>query len=562
MPDIRTVEFNSLPQGVRERFVAITNGTAAPTPLFSEKTSTQSGIIGLGILFVLLAGAAVVALSLGIGDLYNDYAIHGPLLVLLVYVPVAFLLFFLLLTIVRRVVVSSPFPFQPGRYLFPSDFVDARTGTLRIVPIGLMTDFKGTHMHTNGVYTHTLLTFTFQGATEQFSIRGQDIAQAAINAFADSQRTLASAAQAQDLPALASLDPFFACRRLDVWETDATAPDTGPRVKTIPAFFRWRAAVAAIAAIVLALPLALGRNFVSDEMLFADAKKSDTEDEYGRYLRVGWRHLDEAKLAQPIAAFREAKKEATVSKMRRILKTYYGSSVEPDARAELRRLYAKTFSDFSRRASSSDARMLPFMKRLLDYLEKNDTATVRVLFSPPSTGALAEADAKFQREHSGAGKTVEPISPYFGEKSSWPREQSIVSRLNTAFASIFPTDVLTLEASGKEATPAKEPSVSIVYAVGPSGRVYTSDDGARVFVGIDVAFAMRMRIPNDPSLFDLNLTVSPPERFGYRYQRGGNQAEAAYNAMADRAFDEFTSKLQAVFFRNPPAPASDASSSR
>ncbi len=46
------------------------------------------------------------------------------------------------------------------------------------------------------------------------------------------------------------------------------------------------------------------------------------------------------------------------------------------------------------------------------------------------------------------------------------------------------------------------------------------------------------------------LKVSPPERFGYRYQRGGNQAEAAYNAMAERAFDEFTAKLQAVFFRS------------
>jgi hypothetical protein len=134
-----------------------------------------------------------------------------------------------------------------------------------------------------------------------------------------------------------------------------------------------------------------------------------------------------------------------------------------------------------------------------------------------------------------------------------------VSRLNTAFASIFPTDVLRLE-GGKPATATKDPSISIVYAVGPSGRVYTSDDGARVFVGIDVAFAMRMSIPKDPTPFDFNLSVSPPERFGYRYQRGGNQAEAAYNAMAERAFDEFTSKLQGVFFRTAPtALAPDAS---
>ncbi|MGH8674797.1 MAG: hypothetical protein ACREVG_10845, partial [Burkholderiales bacterium] len=326
----------------------------------------------------------------------------------------------------------------------------------------------------------------------------------------------------------------------------------GLRIKTVPAFFRRRAAVAAIAALVLCPLLALGRNFASDEMMFSKAKGADTEYSYGQYLDPGWRHGKEAKLAQPIAAFREAKQDATVSKMRRVLKTYPGSSVEADARAALHGLYMKTFSDFRGKASTADARMLPFMMRLLDYLEKNDMATVRVVFSPPSTGTLAQADALFQREYSRGGKIVEPISPYFEPKSSLPREGSIVARLNTAFASIFPTDVLKLERGEQAAQPAKEPSISIAYVVGPSGRAYSSDDNQRVFVGIDVAFGMRMRIPNDAAPFDFNLKVSPPERFGYRVERGANQAEAAYNAMAERAFDEFTSKLHGVFFRSPP----------
>jgi hypothetical protein len=50
-----------------------------------------------------------------------------------------------------------------------------------------------------------------------------------------------------------------------------------------------------------------------------------------------------------------------------------------------------------------------------------------------------------------------------------------VSRLNTAFASIFPTDVLKLEQGTQGATGAKEPSISIAYVVGPSGRAYSSD---------------------------------------------------------------------------------------
>jgi len=115
MSDIRTIEFNALPKSVRDKFVAITNGTAGPQPLFSEKASTKSGIIGLSVVFVLLAAAAVVAAMQGIGNLYKDMAIHGPLIVLLVYIPVVFLLCLLLLTIIQRRLVGSPFPFHPGR---------------------------------------------------------------------------------------------------------------------------------------------------------------------------------------------------------------------------------------------------------------------------------------------------------------------------------------------------------------------------------------------------------------------------------------------------------------
>jgi hypothetical protein len=556
MSDVRTVEFNSLPKSVRSRFAAVTIGTGEPAPLLSEKAPSKTKIIGLSFVAALLAIIVLAMVVAGVGKLSDNLAIHGPLHVVFGYFPLVFLFFFVLLVIVQRKVVGSPLPFQPGRYLFATDFVDARTGTLRIVPTKDLSDFKGTHMHTNGAYTHTQLNFVFQGVTEQFIIRGQDTAQAAINAFWDSQKTLSAAAQAQDWQTLEKLDPFIECRRTGAWGSGTAQPaDGGPVVRTVPPFFRRRAVIAAAAAAVLCPLLALGRNFISDEMMFANAKQFDTEFSYGQYLRNGWRHGNEAKLAQPIAAFKEAKKDATVSKMRRVLKDYPGSSVEPEVRAALHGLYMKTFADFRGRASTADARMLPFMARLIDYLEKNDTATVRVVFSPPSTGTLAQADAFFQREYSRGGKIVEPISPYFEPKNASPREGSIVSRLNTAFAAIFPTDVLKLEQGAQGATSAKEPSISIAYVVGPSGRAYLSDDNQRVFVGIDVSFGMLMRIPGEGNRFDFNLKVSPPERFGYRVAPGANQAEAAYNAMAERAFDEFTSKLQRVFFRNPPLAA-------
>ena len=556
MSETRIVEFNSLPKSVRERFAALTIGTATPAPALAERTSTGTKIVGLIFLAALLGVFAAGAVGSGFGNWYNQFAIHDPLYVIFGYVPLFFLFFLVVLVIVHRRMMGSPYPFHPGRYLFPTDFVDARTGTLRIIPTRSLKDFKGTHMHTNNSYTHTQLNFVFEDATEQFIVRGQEAAQAATNAFWDSQKALSAAAQAQDWDAVAKLDPFAECRRTGKWE-GGTANDGGPRVKEAAPWYRRRYVIAAVAAIVLCPLIALVRNYASDEKMFATAKQFDTESSWGQYIDHGWRHIPEAKLAQPIAAFREAKKDATVSKMRRVLKTYPGSSVEADARAALHGLYMKTFADFQQRASTADARMLPFMRRLIDYLEKNDTSTVQVAFSPPSTGTLAQADAFFQREYSRGGKTVEPISKHFEPKSSGPRESSIVSRLNSAFASIFPTDVLTLQQAAAGSAPSgKDPQILIAYVVGPSGKAYVSDDEQRVFVGIDVSFGMRMRIPSDANPFDFNLKVSPPERFRYRVERGGSQAEAAYNAMAERAFDEFTQKLQAVFFRSPPPTAS------
>jgi hypothetical protein len=116
-----------------------------------------------------------------------------------------------------------------------------------------------------------------------------------------------------------------------------------------------------------------------------------------------------------------------------------------------------------------------------------------------------------------------------------------------------------LERAAAGATPSgTEPSISIAYEVGPSGRAYVTDDQQRVFVGIDVSFEMRIRIPSDAQLFDFNLKVSPPDRFRYRVNGDASQAEAAYSAMAERAFDEFTQKLQAVFFKNAPKAAGSA----
>ena len=118
MSDIRTVEFNALPKNVRERFAAITIGTSGPAPLLAERTSTGTKIVGPVFGALVLLVLVIGLLGGGAGDLYNNLAIHGPLHVLLGYAPLLFVLALAILAIVHRKRLGSPFPFQPGRYLF------------------------------------------------------------------------------------------------------------------------------------------------------------------------------------------------------------------------------------------------------------------------------------------------------------------------------------------------------------------------------------------------------------------------------------------------------------
>lgn len=559
MSEIRTVDFNALPKSVRERFVAITTGAAGPAPALTQKTSTKSKVVGLIFLFVLLALVALFVVAVGFGDYGNELGVHGPIGVIFAYIPVFFLVFLVLLTIVMRFVLKSPFPYQPGKYLFATDFVDAHDGKLRIIPTQLLTDFNGTHMHQNGRYTHTLLTFTFGQTREVFTIWGQEAAQAGTDAFWNGRQALAAASQAQDWHTVANLDPFFECRRTGIWEQGGAPGVTGgPVVKTVPVFFRLRAVVALVLALFLAPVIALARNVASDEVMYNGAKDADAEYAYGSYIDHGWRHVDEAKLAQPIAAFNAAKKSGKVSDVRHVLETYPNSSVDADARSYMHTLYAQALDTFRAQASKSDPRVIPFVEHMVAYMEKNDTSVVRVVFSPPTVGALQSADTLFQKKFGTGGKIVEPISPFFNEQHSSIRQSSIVSKLNEAFSAIFPADILTIKES--DSTPnSKDPTIAIAYTVGPSGSAYTSDEGQRVFVGIDVDFDMHMAIPDGSGPFDFALTVSPPQRFEYSYMEGASQAEAAYEAMAQRAFDEFTTKMKAIFFKTDPS--ADKSSS-
>jgi hypothetical protein len=578
MAEAKRVDFNALPREVRERLIACMQHTSYPYPLLSAVTSQGAAIAGWVILALVGGLIVLVPLAADFGRKLQD-----PAMIAAYALGVAVVLLSGLF-LARRVMLGNALPYKPGRFLFPMDFIDATDRNLRVVPMSALVDFRGVHQHTNGVYTGTTLTFTFEGGIrESFVIQGKDRAEEVLRQLQNSQRAIREAAQARDLDTLLRMDPFFEVRVKDTWGAQAPRDEdvSGPVAKRLPGLLASAApilGVSAVAALVISIPMWHLRNVASDEAMFANAKRLDSSYEYKHYVEYGKRHLDEVRDdLLPRAALREAKQKGSVTALRTFLHDYPKSVVEKDARDEIHALFTKELGDYREQAATQDPKLLPFMEKLLAYLEKNETARVEARFESPSTEALQKTDellqTKLGNELAGGGHII-PVAPHFADKLSLPREREIVTGLQKGFGEVFPTDVMALKqgprigpdgkplpgqaadsgssspkrnplldvdykdpqalaralaasrtgSSDEEAsdpnddgTKAAPPTLEIKYKVAWAGDIYTEEKGDRKFVGIVVDFHVAMKIPGESDTVEFDLAVKPPDRFTVNY---------------------------------------------
>jgi hypothetical protein len=560
------------------------------------------------LLALIGAGAVLGAVFSGFGrDLQ-------PAAMLVLYVAGIGVTALSILFLVRRVMLGSALPYKGGRFLFPMDFVDAQERILRVIPLNTMVDFRGVHQHTNGVYTGTTLTFTFEGGvSESFVIQGKERAEEVLRQLGDSRRRISEAVANSDADTIFRMDPFFEVRTRDLWSAQAPRDEDAqqPAAKHVGGLFAKGAiwGVSGAAAAILAVPLWHMRNVASDEAMFSSAKRSDTEWELKHYVDHGKRHVDEVREdLLPRAALREAKQTGTVSALRAFMRNYPNSVVDKEAHDEEHALFVKTLEDFREQASKDDPRLLPFIEKMLAYLEKNDTARVEARFESPTNEALTQVDtllAKLGNEPGDTRKMV-PVAPYFAEKVSVARESEIVRGLEKGFGAVFPADVMQIKhgprigedgkpLANQPAPPKKDPyarmrdldpkdpdylrelsalsgsthdsdddaaaskvpapTLDIKYKVGWAGDFFTEEKGDRKFVGIVVNFHVAMKIPGETDTLEFDMAVQPPDHFTVNYSNpmygiGGGPSEGqVYNVMAARAFDELSIKMRKVFFR-------------
>ncbi|MCC6523601.1 MAG: hypothetical protein IT373_13170, partial [Polyangiaceae bacterium] len=521
-PAVRVVDFNKLPGPIKERFVACTKGGAPPHAIVQQQL-TRGGATAGWITLAVLAAAGVAGLwLLGFGEAWHP--VQSPAY-LVAYVGCVVLVTYSVLAIVRRFKVVGALPYTPGRYLFPLDFVDARSHALRIVPLSTLSDFRGVHQHYNGVYSFTVLTFVFEGGIkEAFQVRGKELAESIMAELRGSQAAVRQAVEARDLARLQVLDPFMTARLEDKWEVEPVpfggmlpggAAGAQLTARPLPGWLTWASLPALVLGGAVGAPLFLARNAASDAAAFARVRHGETY-ELEAYLEHGGKHAEEVRTKLlPRRAFEDAKKKASVTALREVLKKYPGAEVEPEIKTEVHALFVKTSQDFLAQAASDNAALRPFMDQLFGYLEGHDDPRMQVRFRKPSTEALKSVDAEAVKTY---GANLMPIGAHFTDAKMQGRESSIVSSLGQAFGKIFPADVLSLD-MGARAThklaPADiaQPTIEIGYEVSPSGAVYEEQTGTRKFVGIQVAFAVAMRLPQTGETLEFELAVEPPEEF-------------------------------------------------
>lgn len=584
-PQVRTVRFNELPRSTRERFIFATTEPKKATdrPIRSETVSPIGRIIGWGFLGLMGAGMVMGLWNANFGSLWRDGIQKAT------YLPwYALGLFVVIISIaaaVYRHLLSKSLPYKEGRYLFPFDLITTDKDKLIITPMSLLKGVRIVEHYRNGAYQYTAFHMDFSnGKTETFSMGKKD-PDAVKSALDGARAEMRKALEAGDMKAIEQLDLLFAAEQAgwkpaeEKLDLVSLGGDGTAKAQTLPDYWRHRLLGSVAIAVVLSPVVWAVRNVASDNEMWRRAQARGNVEAIEDYLRYGSRHIKEAKEQIYPVAFEEASKKKSASALREMIRKYPESPFVPKAREAIHALIEASWQKFKARAGeNADPKMLGFMQRLLAYLEKNDTSTVTVKFQPPDTEAMTKIDSELTK------KNIAPVSAHFSPRSSSARETIVLNALSRGFGSVFPNDILRLKRPGDtddgdespatrwrsrlnktktaEAAPAPKvelPVMDIRYSVEPTSDVFKGKTSQRAFVGIQVGFDLKLSIPGDPEPLPIVLTVLPPERFTVSYTTRSKYAGSegpsdslVYSVMAERAFDQFASKLAQIFFNETP----------
>jgi hypothetical protein len=559
----RKIHFNALPESVRRRWVELTAGWEQPGPLLVQPVFFPVQDFVVRALMGLLMFA--VYWQADFGRLGEPLAVLPPPLGIAIYATPWFLFTHGVLGTLRALALRKGLPFAPGRYLFALHLVEAYGEVLKLWPLA--------RCRATDHYRHTLLVLRCEGARPKtFTIDCRDTA-CVLQQLDASQRAVSDAARrierglgrAEDRATMFANDPFFEVRVSDGWAALARKPPPGARgdamARPLPCYLAYPMAFALLASLVLGPPTWYVRNLLSEQAIWNEVLSATGSEPVQQYLDLGGRRVAEARALLEERELHEAR--GSVMALHEFVAKY------PDnehARQAAHALYAQAMAAFIGQANTADPRLVPFMDALLDHLEKTERAGVAVTFSRPDVALLKALDERLARKVRRKFR-MEPVAPDFVGSAVERRERALVERLQQVLATVFPPDMLSLvrvEPLTEAAWEGSPPSIHVAYAIAPSGSLYRDASGTLAFAGIQVEFAVEMRVPGHPDVLSFELAVQPSSELVVEPwylafaelppsppwpPASPQPSDLVYQLMAARAFDHLSRHFGNVLFR-------------
>lgn len=579
-----TVHFNTLPKSVRERVIEATKDRGPAQPILADRPSPGA----------MTAGAVVVGIVAAAGIWYLWKEKHGHpwddgwgTISIGIVATLLLAASWTTVTAIHRVIVAGRLPFAPGVYLIGGDLIDARTPKLRIVPL-VKCEPNIIHHHYNGNYQRTEFRFTPPiGGAFVFNVKPRHAAESVLDEIQRTLQLLNVVHALNDQRVIEKVDLFHDLRdEQGTLIPPGRAPDpVEPLAREIPGWIAKPTLLALVIGAVLTVPVWWLRKSSHDDAAFASIRDSHGDSwAVEAYLRWGQNHVAAAKALLYVKKIEEAEREDSVTALRGFLQSYPEAPEELKDRARegIHRHFTTALDKF-REVASDDAQTLAFVERLIAFEEQHDSPGLRVEFRPPRTESLAEMDGVLKEMAEGKYDFA-PLAPQFGEETAGGREAEIVTNLSSGFRSVFAEDILHLENGGRiegELAPRDDrATIEVTYEVRPMTDadgpvIYLLDEPSyvpdlampdqpppdelptnkRLYMGIEVDFQVKMRVPGHAETRELTLLVQPPERFTVSTGYEGDPTDSGvYSVMTSRAFDQLSERLGSAFFRNAPVP--------
>jgi len=275
---------------VQERFVASTEGAAAPAPLAIRPLARDTRSLLYGAFGVVATLAGIGLLRIGFGDLSSRFALAPTAFVALYSGCFALAAAGFFMAAVRHVKAYAV-PYHPALYLYPIGVIDARSPEFVVHRITEDTQARFDP-------ARSALRVESEGAHFEFPAADPGQAEQAAAAVLALRDRLANSGPESSAREQSLVDPL-----IDNGFKNPFAP-AEPLRKELPGWIKHWPWMALLLGVLLGGAAFLVRNHLSEGRLYAAARKADTSAAYRTYLERGGRNPDVRALLLPRGAAR------------------------------------------------------------------------------------------------------------------------------------------------------------------------------------------------------------------------------------------------------------------